>query len=257
MESEYKKSLETPAGTANATKGSRSHSGRTFTGVAIVIIGALLLIDRMGFDFPDWLISIGTLLIVIGGYVGIRQSFKGPVWIILLLIGSVFLVDELEPSLSLDNYFWPLIIISIGLMILFRSKKRQTSPVMAWQDDASSDPTSPQDVIDSVTIFGGDKRRIISKTFRGGEVTTIFGGTEIDLTQADVTRPIDLELTQIFGGTKLIVPPHWRIHSEDMVCIFGGVDDKRPLLPDTNTDPGKILVLRGTCMFGGIDIKSF
>jgi hypothetical protein len=73
-----------------------------------------------------------------------------------------------------------------------------------------------------------------------------------------VNGKIVLELTQIFGGTKLIVPPHWKIQSEDLVAIFGGVEDKRAILSDPSVVSGsKVLVLRGTCIFGGIDIKSF
>jgi hypothetical protein len=107
-------------------------------------------------------------------------------------------------------------------------------------------------------VFGGVKKNIISKNFRGGETVTIFGGTEINLTQADVNGGVVLDLTQIFGGTKLIVPPHWRIQSKDMVAIFGGVDDKRPLLSNASTEEtNKVLILKGTCIFGGIDIRSY
>jgi hypothetical protein len=68
-----------------------------------------------------------------------------------------------------------------------------------------------------------------------------------------------LDLTQIFGGTKLIVPHHWKVQSKDLVAVFGGVEDKRPMLGSTSpTDENsKVLVLKGTCIFGGIDIKSY
>jgi hypothetical protein len=113
------------------------------------------------------------------------------------------------------------------------------------------------DSLDSVTIFGGIKKNIFSKNFRGGEIVTIFGGTELNFTQADMPNRIELEITQIFGGAKLIVPPHWKIQSEDIVSIFGGIEDKRPPMPNTNYDQNKVLILKGTNIFGGIDIKSF
>ena len=103
----------------------------------------------------------------------------------------------------------------------------------------------------------GIKKNIFSKTFRGGDIVTIFGGTELNLTQADVPHRIVLDITQIFGGAKIIIPPHWKIHSEDVVSIFGSVEDKRPILPDVNYDPTKLLILKGTNIFGGIDIKSY
>jgi hypothetical protein len=82
-----------------------------------------------------------------------------------------------------------------------------------------------------------------------------MGGSEIDLTQADFTGTVKIDTTNIFGGTKLIVPPTWDVQS-DVTAIFGGVDDKRQI-SGVNLDPKKILILDGTCMFGGIEIRSF
>ncbi len=43
-----------------------------------------------------------------------------------------------------------------------------------------------EDYIDAVTVFGGVKKNILSKNFRGGDVTTFMGGTELNLTHADI-----------------------------------------------------------------------
>jgi hypothetical protein len=51
------------------------------------------------------------------------------------------------------------------------------------------------------------------------------------------------------------VPAHWNIKS-DVVCIFGSVEDKRQPMKEA-PDPSKLLRLDGTCMFGGIEIKSY
>ena len=107
----------------------------------------------------------------------------------------------------------------------------------------------------SIFIFGGTKKNVLSKDFKGGDVVNVFGGTELNLTQADIKGTAVLELTTIFGGTKLIVPSNWSIKSE-AVTIFGGIEDKRQL-PATQEAPEKLLLLRGTVLFGGIDIKSF
>ena len=82
-----------------------------------------------------------------------------------------------------------------------------------------------------------------------------MGGSEIDLTQSDFTGRIVIDVTNIFGGTKMIVPPTWDVQN-DITAIFGGVDDKRQISGVT-LDPNKVLVLDGTCMFGGIEIRSF
>jgi hypothetical protein len=38
--------------------------------------------------------------------------------------------------------------------------------------------------------------------------------------------------------------------------IFGGIEDKRPM-PATNEVSNKMLTIKGTVIFGGIDIKSY
>jgi predicted membrane protein len=238
-----------------------ARSGRMFAGVIILTIGTLFLLEKMGIIIPSWLISWPMLLIVSGLYLGYKHSFRGVLWVIVTLLGAFFMFDRIMPDIDFGEYIFPVILIAVGLVIMLRPRSRHMEPLASWDSPAPGDttatPPGENDVIDSVTIFGGVKKKIISKTFRGGELTTILGGTELDLTKADVNGRIELELTQILGGTKLVVPPHWRIHSDDLVCIFGGLDDKRVLTADVASDQSKVLVLRGTCILGGIDIKSY
>src|SRR5690606_26322804 len=129
--------------------------------------------------------------------------------------------------------------------------------------DSDSDPVTNRaentyynatDYIDAVSVFGGIKKHIISKNFRGGEIVNIMGGADINLMQADIQGPVVLEVVQIFGGTKIIVPAHWKVHPE-MAAIFGGVEDQRftyTAVPDDT----RVLYIKGTSIFGGITIKS-
>jgi predicted membrane protein len=111
------------------------------------------------------------------------------------------------------------------------------------------------DFIDTTSVFGGIKKIVLSKNFQGGEITNIMGGSEINLSQADFKGRICIDTTNVFGGTKLIIPPHWDVQSE-VVAIFGGIDDKRQL-NGTPLDPDKVIVIDGTCLFGGIEIRSY
>jgi predicted membrane protein len=83
-----------------------------------------------------------------------------------------------------------------------------------------------------------------------------MGGAEIDLTQADIQGTAIIRIEQVFGGTKLIVPPHWIVNN-DIDGIFHGVEDKRRMQPGSNIDANKVLILKGSSIFGGIDIKSY
>ena len=229
-------------------------------GIIIVVVGSLLLIDRSGVDLPGWLFSWPMIPIAVGFYVGARHQFRDWYWLIPVGIGTLFLAGHILHDYSFDQYFWPLMIIAFGLLMIFRSKQRSNEGWTRWRDKRHEQFTnassSDSDVMDIVTIFGGAKKVIISKDFKGGEAVTIFGGAEINFTQADIQGRIQLELVQVFGGAKLVVPANWKIHTDEVVCIFGGIDDKRnPAALISDTD--KVLVLKGTCIFGGIDIKSY
>ena len=230
--------------------------GQLLAGLFVVGIGVLLLARQAGMDFPRWIFSFESILIALGLYLGIRHSFRGVAWVIPVLIGGFLLLDDFYPEFDIEDFTWPLIIIGIGLFIMFRATKKK-SDWKKWEADAALHEDTSDEVLDSTVIFGGAKKNIISKNFRGGEAVTVFGGTEINLMQADLTGPVVLELTQVFGGTKLIVPPHWKVWSKDMVTILGGIDDKRPMMGNPSEDTNKTLILKGTCMLGGIDIRSY
>jgi predicted membrane protein len=111
-----------------------------------------------------------------------------------------------------------------------------------------------ENYIDATTVFGGLHKTIVSKDFRGGDITIFMGGAEINLSQADINGIAVLDITQVMGGTKLIVPPHWEIRSQ-MTSVFGNIEDKRQESKITN--PEKVLVVDGTSVFGGIEIRNY
>lgn len=260
----------------------KSHKrGKVVGGIFVVIAGCLLLARELGVELPHWLFSWKTFLIALGLFVGFKHGFKNFSWLILILVGGAFIVADVYPELAIKHLLWPLMVILVGLFIIFKPRHRhrqcrehrfrnrhhrfrdqkywdqyraeyQTKYAAGPFTDADS-----EDIIEGVAFMSGIKKKIISKNFKGGDVTVIFGGGELDFTQADITEKATLEVTQIFGGTKLLVPANWEIKSET-VSIFGSIEDKRMARPTTLTnEPSKVLILRGTTVFGGIEIKSF
>ena len=236
----------------------RFRSGRTFGGLVIVAVGTMLLAREVGVYFPGWVFSWPMWLIVLGFYIGVRHHFRNIGFLIPMAIGTAFLIDQMVPGIELREYLWPIMIIGVGLIMILRSRTRpENDSLFSMLDRGKANPNrSDSGIFETVTIFGENKHQVLSKEFKGGESVCVFGGAEINLTQADITGRVPLELVQVFGGTKLIVPAHWKIESEEVVTIFGGLNDKRQF-NNTVTDPTKTLVLRGTSIFGGIDIKSF
>ena len=235
----------------------RERSGRAFGGMVVIIVGTLLLARQVGADLPGWIFSWPMILIAVGIFIGVRHRFRNLGFLIPLAIGIVFLMEDALPEIGLKQYLWPAMIIGVGLTMLLRSRRgHENDSLFDALKSRSSNTESPNSVLDSVTIFGENKHKILSKDFKGGESVAIFGGAEINLMQADIQGRVPLELVMVFGGTKLIVPSHWKIETEEVVSIFGGLNDKRQF-QNVPTDETKVLVLRGTTIFGGIDIKSF
>ena len=250
-------------GMAGIYTSGRAGGGNVWTGVFLLIIGGVALLKAMLFPLPAWLFTWQMLLIALGFFLGIRHNFRGASWFILMLVGGVFLVNEFFPELMLRQYLWPAALILLGFFLIFKPRRRNWH----WREykdhsadeinkrEASNTSSFNEDTIDTTSIFGGVKKNIISKNFKGGDITNIMGGSEIDLTQADINGTATIDLTQIFGGTKLIVPSNWQVKTQ-MAAIFGGVEDKRSA-QNTALDPNKILILDGTSIFGGIEIRSY
>ena len=234
-----------------------SKHSRVWTGIFILLIGLVALLKASIPFFPDWVFSWQMLLVALGMFIGVRHNFRGVAWFILMLIGGVFLLNDIYPEFSLRRYMWPFALIAVGLFILSRPRNRLGSDKETKADQSAEGGTgfSKEDFVESTSIFGGAKKIIISKNFKGADLVNIFGGTELDLSQADFSGTSVIELTTIFGGTKLLVPSNWSVKSE-AVTIFGGIEDKRRMQASTES-ADKTLLIRGTVIFGGIDIKSF
>lgn len=250
-------------------------------GLLVIGVGGLLLLRQLGVFFPSWIFHWPMILIVVGVAIGARNNFRDLSWLILILVGVVFLADDIIPDISLRPYIWPIAVIGFGLLILTRGGRCRNhmhrnndftppppppiSPNFTGGPDTSATGAASSanaytsqvpidDAIDIVSVFGGVKRSVYSKTFRGGEIVTIFGGADVNLTQADFNGAIIIEVVAIFGGAKLIIPPHWTVRTE-ATPIFGSVEDKRPTSGITAVD--KVLIIRGAVLFGGVEIKSY
>lgn len=260
----------------SATQNRPPRNNNLWVGLIVLIIGFGLLMDKMNIFFlPSWLFSWPMILIVIGLIIGVKKRFADVSWLILVLIGSFFLVDDIHGFEYLRRYAVPLGIIIIGFFLVFRALSARSNRVIATSDpynrstaDRSNTAratavfssnertgTGGEDYIDLTAVFGGIKKRIYSKSFKGGQFTNIFGGTELDLSQADIEGTVIVDGVQVFGGVELVVPGNWEVVS-DVTSIFGGIEDKRPIQAGV-TPSGKRLVLTGTCVFGGIEIKSY
>jgi len=253
---------------------------RHLIGLIFIFIGFILIIDNLRFMphfIPWWIWTWQFLLITIGAFSLLTSDNKGP-GIVLIGIGSIFLLSDILPDAwpgffnwftDDANLFWYLVLIVVGLSLILRKSIGRTGPTRSHsrrpgfrRDDSGSSNSfsfsnGDEDYIDEVTIFGGGKKIITSENFKGGKVTSIFGGMDLILTQCKLADGVvELEVFAMFGGWTLVVPPTWQVKSE-VVAIFGGISDKRMIGPESARDNTQKLVVKGLVMFGGGEIKSY
>jgi predicted membrane protein len=228
-------------------------------GVIIVFAGLALLLFNTGI-FPLYfrhiIFSWPMLLVVIGivSFIGSESRIPG---IILILIGGFFLVPRIfDFNISFTQLFWPLILICVGILVLFR---RFPHPGQ-WKQRITGSPNTSaaldQGFVFEDHIFSGTEKRIINKDFKGGRINVIFGGIKLDLTQAQMAEGSnELEVNVIFGGATIIVPCEWKIQLKN-TSVFGGFSDKRFCIKEA-TDQSRVLVIKASAVFGGGEIKTY
>jgi predicted membrane protein len=293
----------------------KPQNGRVIGGMILLLVGVVFLLQQMRVMFlADWVISWQMGLIVWGIFIGARHNFRNSGWLIMVLIGAVFLANDIFPRFDVWDFTWPIAIIVFGIWLILRrnqpwdEEKWKRKWDRKWERkwnrynykysdkfgstynygntyDPAAPPVTPvepvtpenptggtdvpptssggfvnfgqtgDDVLDTVSVFGNVVKTVFSKNFRGGDVVNIFGGTELDLTQADINGRVVIDIVQIFGGSKIIVPSNWQVVS-DTAAVFAGIDDKR-IKSGVIQDNNKILVIKGVSIFAGIDIRSY
>jgi hypothetical protein len=273
------------------------NDGSIAFGVIILGIGLVLLFRKFGLYIPDWVLTWPMILIAVGTYTLISQQFKSFFGSVVLFIGVYFLLKrEFDLDLGLDQFIWPVGLIALGIYLILhkkqenkaleevrknwessRKKKKEASSSEKIEsaevvaDDAAASQEEPtkapdsgfvratgtafMDRINESVIFSGVNRKLMTKDFQGGKATVIFGGLDLDLTQVDFTGVVTLDLEVGFGGVKLLVPPHWDVRTE-VSNIAAGLEDKR-MFREGGVDTNKVLILKGTLLFSGLEIKSF
>ncbi len=257
----------------------RSRRGKIIGGIILISIGVVILLRRMGIEFPEWLFTWPMIPIVIGIYSGFKNNFRSAGFLIPIAVGLAFL---LLPAITIHQIFWPGFFILLGAVFIVNSFRvprwrnkywNRASRYPGGYPGGAAPDCGPTPSFSSTKVnFDGDKnsddylevnsflgavnKTIISKNFRGAEINAIMGGAEINMSQADFEGQIKIELNAIMGGCKLIVPSHWQIKSE-LNAVLGGIDDKRMMNNNPIVGSNKVLLLEGNCILGGIEITSY
>ncbi len=240
----------------------QTNHGRILLGLILVAIGVLYAFDywRLLPNIREWIFSWGSLFLLIG-VVNLASKRNPVVSGLFILAGAFFYIQEFMFGYRVGwSDIWPVALILIGLGMIFRAAGGRKT-ILGGRKPDPSNPDDPNQSgnsgssFDDVAVFGGGDKVVNSDSFTGGKITAIFGGSDIDVTQAKIKNgPAVIDIFVIFGGTTIFAPKDWNVNVQ-LTPIFGGFSDKRFNIAPATNDPNKELVVKGLVLFGGGEIK--
>lgn len=239
--------------------GSRRDGSRIFFGLLLLGFGAILFLDRLGLADADYLLDFWPLIPITLGLVKLTTGRDGSERIfggILMLVFSGVMLDKLN-LIDFDfdgRMIVPLVLMLIGFRILTRPRGYRSSRGFGSSRQhgvVASDRDS--DELDGFAMLGALVRGSASQNFRGGKVTAVLAGAEIDLRQAKIDGPeAVIDTFTMWGGIEFVVPREWEVVVNG-TPILGGFDDQTrhpsdPIAPR--------LIITGFAVMGGVGVRN-
>jgi predicted membrane protein len=226
---------------------------RFILGAFIILIGALALVDNLQFFNTREIIQFWPAVFIVLGAMKLSQANGRSGYIIggaLVLVGTSMILNRLGIVSIRFRDWWPLLLIGGGLLVIFKDK---TSKLIGSCE--ASNPTSSKSNLDStidiVAIMSGNQGNVASQDFRGGEITAVMGGVELDLRNATIQTEAVLNIFAFWGGITLKIPADWTVVNNG-IAFLGGIDDQS--VPSMSAN--KRLIITGTALMGGVEIKN-
>ena len=214
-------------------------------GLVIMAVGVLFTLDNLGLISARQYARYWPAALILAGILKIWQArggggaFGG---LLLIVAGGWLLLSTFHVvTVSLVD-LWPLLLVFFGVSLVWRGLRGR-------RDRADVDGLS---TVSALAVLGGVHRGNNSRAFRGGDLTAVLGGCDIDLRQAAIDGDAAIDVFAMWGGIEIKVPEDWTV-STRVVPILGGVEDKTR--PQRGAATHRLL-LRGFAIMGGIEIKN-
>jgi predicted membrane protein len=236
-------------------------------GIALVVIGTIFLLDHMGIVHAETLWRFWPLLIVAVGFLKLTQPGEHALGVGFIVVGGLVQLHQLGLIGLSWGTIWPFILILAGAALIWGRFEARNIPGIPGADGTPGVPGMPgtlssggsgRDTVNEYALFGGVERRVTINNFRGGNVTAIFGGVDLDFRSADIEgEEANIYVEAVFGGIEIVVPERWNVTFQVQSIFAGYSDETRQPLPDAvGATPRKTLVLHGRATFGGITVKN-
>ncbi len=229
-------------------------SGKILAGIIIIAIGIILLLGTLGLNMD---INIGDFWPVILIAIGIKimathTSSKDIFWgLFLFILGIMFQLRRLDIFYFTFHDIWPFILIYIGIQIILSGGKKHHHD-FGSRHKKITEEDSEGNKINISAILGGGEYRYSNKKLKGGKISAIMGGCEIDLRDSDFEgEEMIINVLALMGGIEIMVPQNWNVILE-ATPILGSIENKTKTLNGTK----KELFITGEAIMGGVEIKN-
>lgn len=222
-------------------------TARMILGLAVIALGVLWTLDNLDLLEADTVVRWWPILVIGFGAAklfGLGTRRNGAAGTILLIVGVWLLAGGLGVGWVDLSLLFPLLLVALGVHLITRSTRTQS---MAG---SANDPSA---TLSTFAFWSGIDRKAVSHDFRGGDVTAVMGGVDVDLRQAKATpQGAVLDLFVWWGGVDIKVSESWKVVNEANV-LMGGIEDKsKAPAPDARDT----LILRGLVVMGGVEIRN-
>ena len=244
-------------------------------GFIIMMVGAFLLFDNMGFFIPvvrQIVISWQALLIAIGLILLVdKPSDHKIAGTVLILIGTLFLLPKIFP-LNISGLIIPVIIIAIGIGFIIKAatRRNEIKDCDSWfcehhewknhfKDFEKNVTIDGGNVIHKEYVFAGSKEKWTGGKLKNLEIEAVFSGVQLDFTQAELADDIKvaacIKVKSVFSGVVIYVPEDWNIMVQK-TGVFGGFTDNRPNRV-LKISSEKLVIIEVEAVFGGGEIRCY
>jgi Domain of unknown function (DUF5668)/Cell wall-active antibiotics response 4TMS YvqF len=258
-------------------RGGVQNMPRLIFGLMVILIGVAFTLDRLGVMDAGHLFDYWPMLLIAWGLARVLQGREahGFGFGVVVIIVGVWLLGENLGFLELRiRDFWPFLLILLGGLMVWRAVTGRSvtpwrhhhgppppptptelggEPLPPRPSAATDEVGDPNDTVSGFAMLSGVVRRNSCKAFRGGDLTAVMGGCELDLRNAvPVAEGAVVETFAFMGGIEIVVPIDWQVVVEG-VPFLGGYDDKTA---HVGTDGRKRLTIRGAAVMGGVEIHN-
>jgi predicted membrane protein len=236
---------------AHRRHGGHRHGSRIAVGAIIIVVGVLALLGNLGILDTHNLAQFWPALFAVFGVLKLfraRHAGGYAVGAALIAVGTLMTLNNVGIIHFRMRDWWPVFLIFAGVLMLFKGRSRDRR---GGDSMSAIEQVMHSDRLNTSAIMSGAKVKSDAQNFRGGELTAVMGGIELDLRQASIEGEAVLDVFALWGGISIKVPTDWSIVLNG-VPILGGIDDKT--LPPMNST--KRLIIAGEVIMGGVEIRN-